>query len=328
MGRIKIVIAVFFLFLVLIFVISSYFSRFSRELQLSGSTVGFVTDNIPKLYAGNCVDKNILIRWENIEDKEIKCFFVYRSLEKDSTQAVKIAEVEYPATEYIDKCTSYNYQYYYWISLGDYYFGESKLSNNVSVKSNYLSEPKNVEIEIEFEQVNLKWASTSNHSNLYYKIYKNEKNDSIKSTLAGTVDYPSSEFIDPNKVYDTTYYWIATCDEFGNESQRIKLSSVSKNNLLKNIQQNETVVEFELQQNYPNPFNSSTKIPFNIKSDGYVKLSIYDVTGSCIENLVEDNYYQGNYEITYNANNIASGVYFIVLQYKDLVDKKKMVLVK
>ena len=48
-------------------------------------------------------------------------------------------------------------------------------------------------------------------------------------------------------------------------------------------------VEFGLSQNYPNPFNPSTAIEFNIATEGFVSLNVYDVTGRVVATLVEGN---------------------------------------
>lgn len=85
---------------------------------------------------------------------------------------------------------------------------------------------------------------------------------------------------------------------------------------------------FELSQNYPNPFNPETKIKFGVPKAGHVKLAIYDVSGKKIEELVNQNFNAGTFEVTWNGSNISSGVYFYKIEADGFVETKKMMLVK
>ncbi len=85
---------------------------------------------------------------------------------------------------------------------------------------------------------------------------------------------------------------------------------------------------FALSQNYPNPFNPSTKLSYNIAHSGLVTLKVYDVRGTEIETLVNEEKPAGTYEINWNAANLPSGVYFYRLQAGSFVDTKKMILLK
>jgi photosystem II stability/assembly factor-like uncharacterized protein len=91
---------------------------------------------------------------------------------------------------------------------------------------------------------------------------------------------------------------------------------------------NEIANKFELQQNFPNPFNPSTSIKFGIPKSSHVKISIYDITGKLIETLIDKDMTASTYEITWNANNYSSGVYFYRLDTEGFSDVKKMILVK
>ena len=86
--------------------------------------------------------------------------------------------------------------------------------------------------------------------------------------------------------------------------------------------------EYRLFQNYPNPFNPVTKIRFDIKAESFTKLTVYDVTGREIKNLVNENLKAGEYEISWDANNYSSGLYFFRLETPGYIDTKKMILIK
>lgn len=86
--------------------------------------------------------------------------------------------------------------------------------------------------------------------------------------------------------------------------------------------------EFSLKQNYPNPFNPVTNIKFDIKKASFVKLTVIDVSGKTVAVLVSENMQPGSYNYDWNAEKLASGVYFYKLEADGFSDTKKMVLVK
>jgi hypothetical protein len=83
-----------------------------------------------------------------------------------------------------------------------------------------------------------------------------------------------------------------------------------------------------LLQNYPNPFNPNTKIKYSIPQPSQVQLKVYDVLGNKIKTLVNEEKSAGKYEISFDASEIPSGVYFYRLKVGEFVETKKMVFVK
>ena len=81
-------------------------------------------------------------------------------------------------------------------------------------------------------------------------------------------------------------------------------------------------------QNFPNPFNPSTTINYQIPKDGMVTIKIYDILGREIRTLVNEYKPAGRYNITFNASNLASGVYIYQLKSGSFVASKKLVLMK
>jgi len=66
---------------------------------------------------------------------------------------------------------------------------------------------------------------------------------------------------------------------------------------------------FDLSANYPNPFNPSTTISFSIPEKSFVTLNVYDMLGREVAVLVNEELETGNFEKTFEAGNLASGVY-------------------
>jgi serine protease AprX len=74
------------------------------------------------------------------------------------------------------------------------------------------------------------------------------------------------------------------------------------------------VTGYQLLANYPNPFNPETTIRYQVKNSGKVKLAVFNSLGQKVADL--DNNYRaaGSYQLTWNAENLASGIYYIVLE--------------
>jgi len=86
--------------------------------------------------------------------------------------------------------------------------------------------------------------------------------------------------------------------------------------------------DFELAQNYPNPFNPETKIRFTIPEASNVKVTVYDALGKEIAELINSELSAGTHEVTWRAQNVASGIYFYRMQSSNFVSIKKMILLK
>lgn len=85
---------------------------------------------------------------------------------------------------------------------------------------------------------------------------------------------------------------------------------------------------FNLYQNYPNPFNPSTTISYDLLSDDFVTLKIYDVLGNEITTLINEEQPAGYHKINFNASTLSSGMYFYSLQSNNKILTNKMVLIK
>lgn len=83
-----------------------------------------------------------------------------------------------------------------------------------------------------------------------------------------------------------------------------------------------------LEQNYPNPFNDSTIVYYSIENEGFVELSIFDINGRKIQTLVNSLHQIGNYQVTINASNLASGLYLYQLKTNQNTLTKKMIVIK
>lgn len=85
---------------------------------------------------------------------------------------------------------------------------------------------------------------------------------------------------------------------------------------------------YVLEQNYPNPFNPSTTINYSITEDGFVKLAVYNMLGEEVATLVNSTQRAGNYNVTFDASSLSSGVYVYRIEATNFTTSKKMVLMK
>lgn len=91
---------------------------------------------------------------------------------------------------------------------------------------------------------------------------------------------------------------------------------------------------FRLGQNYPNPFNPTTTIAYEVPSPGsYVAITLYDVEGRRVADLVNGHKAPGFYSVSWNARDlngdpVASGVYFLRMKAGHFLSTKKLVLLK
>ncbi len=86
--------------------------------------------------------------------------------------------------------------------------------------------------------------------------------------------------------------------------------------------------QFALDQNYPNPFNPSTQIKYDLPKAAFVTLRVYNVLGQEVATLVNEHQSAGYYNLSFNMDRFASGVYFYILRAGSFVSAKKMMLIK
>ncbi|MBZ0199123.1 MAG: T9SS type A sorting domain-containing protein, partial [Ignavibacteriaceae bacterium] len=92
--------------------------------------------------------------------------------------------------------------------------------------------------------------------------------------------------------------------------------------------ENVNVTTYAISQNYPNPFNPTTTIRYAIPQDGLVTLKVYDILGKEVKTLVNEYKTKGRYEVTFDANNLASGLYIYEITSGSFKTSKKMTLIK
>jgi len=96
----------------------------------------------------------------------------------------------------------------------------------------------------------------------------------------------------------------------------------------KHLDANGNPDKFVLNQNYPNPFNPSTILSYTLKTDGVVKLTVYNLVGQEVQVVINEYQIAGDYEYSFDATNLPAGIYLYRLQLGEYSSVKRMTLVK
>jgi hypothetical protein len=126
---------------------------------------------------------------------------------------------------------------------------------------------------------------------------------------------------------------IVAWDDYRDADWRIYAQEIDVDYTDADIDENQTPSADALYQNMPNPFNPATTIRFDLSRIGNVKLSIYNVKGELVTTLIDGRMEAGRKEITWQATDaqgdpLSSGVYFYRLATEDIVQTRKMVLLR
>jgi hypothetical protein len=95
------------------------------------------------------------------------------------------------------------------------------------------------------------------------------------------------------------------------------------------VETSQRIDQYQLNQNYPNPFNPATRISYQLHKSSHIHLAVYDLLGKEIAVLASGKHEAGYYEVSWDATNVASGVYFYRLMSDDnFTQMRKLILLK
>ena len=196
-----------------------------------------------------------------------------------------------------------------------------------------LSAASNIE-----QTVRLNWTNNTETDLGGYKIYYGTDGVNWNGTGATQGNSPIAvSKIDQFDISGLTigsqyYFAIKAFDVSNNESEY----SSSASTIVVSVENTNSGIptEYALSQNYPNPFNPTTRIRFSIPFESSVKLTLYNVLGQEVREIVNSVKNAGIYEATFNALNMSSGVYYYKLtaislsNNKEFTSIKKLILLK
>lgn len=171
-------------------------------------------------------------------------------------------------------------------------------------------------------EVNLVWQTATEVNNSGFSVERKSAKSEFEEVgfvpgFGSTTEPKSYSFTDQNLENSTYIYRLKQIDfdgtfEYSNEVE-VEIN---------------VPATFNLEQNYPNPFNPSTNIKYSIPEAGNVNLAVYNLVGEEVAVLVNGNVEPGQYDVTFDASDLPSGIYLYKLQSNNSVQTKKMMLLK
>jgi hypothetical protein len=167
-------------------------------------------------------------------------------------------------------------------------------------------------------------------TDLYISYRKIDKSWTKARNLGSTFNTDMGEGAGPKLTDDGKYFFFSrygnnNCDIYWVDARALdsflssRIESAPDKNSLEN---------FYLDQNHPYLFNNTTMISYQLPEACEVKLSIYNLLGQEIAALVNGHQSAGQYQIKWNAEDQASGLYFYWLQGSNFTETKKLILIK
>ena len=196
-------------------------------------------------------------------------------------------------------------------------------------------------IELLFLNVSIVGSVSGDHNPLEYYYFNDDKEAYIKLVLANiaplsgllgfdidqlipffTANSLNPDFTGIRKVEDATHYTIYL-RHFSEIRVGAATSPTSVDSRIPGLP-----AEYALNQNFPNPFNPGTVITYAIPTASNVKIEIFNLTGEKIATLVDGFKDKGNYQVSFSANNLPSGMYLYRINAGAFISTKKMILMK
>jgi len=182
-------------------------------------------------------------------------------------------------------------------------------------------------------RVLLKWTTRSETNNAGFNLFRSTTNDFSKATkinpklIDGLYDSEIGkgyEYIDYLVEEGTLYYyWLEDVSIGGVKSYCGPVSAIPL----------AVPKDYALSQNHPNPFNPTTTVEFQLQADGRVRLSVYNITGQLVKQLIDKNLHAGTHEVVWdgldsNGSPAPSGMYVYTIEVNDFTQSRKMMLTK
>lgn len=186
--------------------------------------------------------------------------------------------------------------------------------------------------EVKNNTVLLKWSTATEVNNYGFEVERKVLSQQYTFANSTNAGFRKIGFVEGNgnsnspKEYSYTDKNLVGGDKF---QYRLKqIDNDGKYEYSEIIEINFIPTEFALYQNYPNPFNPFTKIRYHLPKKSKVTIKVYDILGSEVMELVNEQKEAGAYESELNATQLSSGTYIYRIIAENFVQSKKMILIK
>jgi len=265
------------------------------------------------------------------------------SIDTSATKEIVINEINYNSAESFDSgdwVELYNYNDQV-IDISNWYFSDSDSNHKFIFPEGIVIEPKEYLVLVEndsafsarFPDVNNFIGETGfglSGSGEFIKLVDDKEQIIDSLTYNDTLPWPleadgtgaTLELIDASKDNSLAENWQASKDHGTPGKTNSEITSTEENEYVG------IPKEYNLFQNYPNPFNPTTNINYSVPGRSYISLKVYNLLGQEVATLFEGMQLAGNYTVTFNAEELSSGVYLYQLRANDYISTKKLILLK
>ena len=176
--------------------------------------------------------------------------------------------------------------------------------------------------------VTLTWDPTTDEEFQYYLLERSTDVEFAENVVANYV--MTNYYEDSSLEYDTEYFYRIS---FFNGSWSEVSDPVSISLEFMSVESSQLPKVFALHQNYPNPFNPVTNLSYDLPEDAMVNITIYNMMGKVVNNLINSQQTAGSKTLRWNATNengepVSAGIYIYIIQAGTFSQTRKMVLLK
>jgi photosystem II stability/assembly factor-like uncharacterized protein len=175
--------------------------------------------------------------------------------------------------------------------------------------------------------IKLKWTTATEVNNFGFEIER-----SSSSSNPGYNEWEIIGFVEGNGNSNSPKsYSFIDSDPIGSNIFSYRLKQIDNDGRFEYSNEVEvriTLTEFALFQNYPNPFNPSTTISYSLANSEMISIKVYDIIGNEVAELVNKYQQAGNYNISFDASNLPSGIFFYSIKAGSFFKTRKMILLK
>lgn len=155
-----------------------------------------------------------------------------------------------------------------------------------------------------------------------------EKNILNYSFQEGSVALSNTSNLRINTIIGKTVIGVAGTDSYILRSSSIPVFTQREATGIQPERNNTLPKVYSLDQNYPNPFNPVTRISYSIPKEGHVTLSVYNMLGEKVQQLVNESMSPGTYTVDWNAAGFTSGIYLYTIKSGNYTESKKLILLR
>jgi hypothetical protein len=170
--------------------------------------------------------------------------------------------------------------------------------------------------------VTLLWQTASETDNDHFDLLRNGELIATVNTKGNGSDGHTYSYVDNHVVNGTTYDYLLFAQDINGNRQQVGHTTATP------VLTAEILHDYALQQNYPNPFNAVTNLAFELKESGIVHLSLFNLTGQKVAEIVNGFMDADRHEVQFDAKALPSGVYIYRLEVNGFSAEKKMLLIK